>query len=120
MAVLDLWHKRDGAPCPACRLKNCGSPAARHGRGLRWRTEVGDHPTRSFAVKADAETWETHLKTRPAVSGAQTVAGLVDLWLAGKEGLSQGGYDQCRRAADRVKAEWGLASPTCAPASPNR
>lgn len=98
MAVIDLWRGRDG------------KPTARDGRGRRYRVEVPGHPTKSFHAKRDAQQWERELHARPHSFG-DTVGGLVDLWLAGKVGLSQGGYDQCRRAADRVRAAWGDAMP---------
>ena len=106
MAVTDLWHRADRAPCPACRARTAGTPTARHGRGLRWRVTVGDHPTRAFAIKADAEAWAAELRTR-ATARPDTIGPLVDLWLKGKAGLSSGGYEQCRRAAERVKVAWG-------------
>lgn len=32
---------------------------------------------------------------------------LLDLWLAGKRGLSPGGLEQCKHAVNRVRPEWG-------------
>ncbi|MBB1512026.1 tyrosine-type recombinase/integrase [Tessaracoccus sp. MC1627] len=106
MAVADLWHVRGGARCPECRTK-AGAPSTRHGRGARWRVTVGDHPSRAFTVKADAEAWEASLKLNPWAGPGSTVGELLDLWLAGKRGLSPGGLEQCQHAVNRVRPVWG-------------
>lgn len=95
MAVIDLWIGRDK------------KPTGRHGQGLRYRVKVAGHPTRAFARKVDAVAWERHLHASHPLAESDTVGALVDLWLSGKAGISAGGYEECRRAADRVKWRWG-------------
>ena len=107
MAVTDLWHYKNRQPCTLCRAKTAGTPTTRHGKGLRWRVVVGDHPTRYFATKTDAETWETHLKSKPIMAGSETVTILVGLWLAGKQGLSPRAVKACTGDAAHVRARWG-------------
>lgn len=109
MAVTDLWHRADRAPCPACRTRTAGTPTARHGRGLRWRVTVGDHPTRAFAIKADAEAWERHLRDAPPIT--DTISGLLDRWEAGKADLEPTSRAPIRLAAQRVRDRWGVLSP---------
>lgn len=108
MAVADLWHLRGGGRCPECRTK-VGAPSTRHGRGLRWRVTVGDHPSRAFTVKADAEVWEAELRrrrVRPA--GTATVGELVDLWVSGRAYLATASLRPYKVAAARIHARWGL------------
>ena len=109
MAVTALWHRADRAPCPACRARTAGTPTARHGRGLRWRVTVGDHPTRAFAIKADAEAWERHLRDAPPIT--DTISGLLDRWEAGKADLEPTSRAPIRLAAQRVRDRWGVLSP---------
>lgn len=68
---------------------------------------VGDHPSRAFSVKAGAEAWEASLKLNPWAGPGSTVGELLDLWLAGKRGLSAGGLKQCLHAVNRVRPVWG-------------
>ena len=105
MAVTDLWHVKGGARCPECRTK-AGAPSTRHGRGARWRVTVGDHPSRAFAVKADAEDWEASLKLNPWAGPGSTVGGAGSV-VRGDAGTSPGGLEQCRRAVNRVRPQWG-------------
>lgn len=109
MAVRDLWHKRGGGGCPECRRATLGAPTARHGVGNRWRVTVGDHPTRSFAVKADAESWERRLVDTPVVT--DTLAGLVGRWEATKADLEPSSVAPIKLAAQRVRARWGAMLP---------
>lgn len=97
MAVEDLWTLRDG-----------NTPSKRAGRGKRWRVRVAGHPAASFRTKAEAERHEIRLRS----GGVQPVGGvlvgdLVDLWLAGKAGLSKDGYGAVKAASVRVRARWG-------------
>lgn len=96
MAVIDLWKGRDG------------QPTARYGKWKRYRVAVPGHPVKSFDVKRDAQAWERCLLSRGVrAGGAASVAELVRLWLAGKEGLSPRGYRACRGDASHVLARWG-------------
>lgn len=99
MAIIDLWVGRDG------------QPTKRHGRGMRYRVEVRGHPSRAFAGKQAARTWELELLRRPPLppESMVTVGELVDLWLAGKMGLSRDGVTAAKGDARHVKAEWGDA-----------
>lgn len=107
MAVTDLWHLLDGQRCPQCRTK-AGTPSKRHGRGMRWRTTVTGHPTRSFDTKAAAEAWEAELRTRGVRPGGNaTVGKLVDLWLEGKAYLPRASLRPLEVAARRVHIRWG-------------
>ena len=110
MAVTDLWHRADRAPCPACRARTAGTPTARHGRGLRWRVTVGDHPTRAFAIKADAEAWEQVLRGR--IPDRDTVDGLLERWLAAKADLEPDSIKRARQAAGVARRRWGLVRPS--------
>lgn len=97
MTVEDLWTLRDGK-----------TPSKRHGRGRRWRVRVNGHPARSFRTKAEAERHELRLRTDQShkPSGV-TVSQLLDLWLEGKQGLSEGGLGAVKAASIRVRARWG-------------
>lgn len=98
MAVQDLWMGADR------------QRTARHGRGKRWRVSVPGHPTKAFAVKADAVEWERELWTRPApgvIGPGVTVGDCVTAWLATKQGLSPRGIVACRGDAHHVTARWG-------------
>jgi integrase len=110
MAVTDLWHYKNRQPCPLCRAKTAGTPTKRHGSGLRWRVVVGDHPTRLFAGKTDAEAWEQHLKAR--VPDRDTVGGLLDRWLATKADLEPATITRATMAAQQARRRWGPAAPS--------
>lgn len=96
MAVTDLWTRRDG------------SPSLRTGRGLRWRASWHGQ-SESFRTKRAAEAAELRMRTAPPPRprDTTTVAELVDLWLAGKAGLSAKGWEAADGAAKHVKDEWG-------------
>lgn len=103
MAVQDLWRDRHG------------KPTSRDGRGKRWRVVVPGQSTRSFHAKTDAAAWERHLwqQAQQTIHGpATTIEALVALWLAGKQGLSEGGLQQCKDAALRVNDRWGPMLPS--------
>lgn len=96
MAVQDLWRGRDG------------KPTARAGRGKRWRVRVGDHPSRAFAVKADAVAWERELlRQAPRPGDGLPVAELLTQWLAGKAHLTPRAQLQVRDAASRARHAFG-------------
>lgn len=83
---------------------------ARHGRGKRWRVVVPGHPTRAFAVKADAIEWERELWSRPTpgtITAGVTVGECLTAHLAGKRHLSDGYTAALRAAAAHVTARWG-------------
>lgn len=109
MAVRDLWHLSDRRPCSMCKARTAGTPSKRHGVGRRWRVEVGDHPRRSFAVKADAEVWETQL--RRVSPSRETVSGLLDRWLAAKADLEPSSITRAKQAAEVARARWGAVRP---------
>lgn len=98
MSVEDLWLLRDGR-----------TPSKRYGRGKRWRVRWPGQPAKSFKTKTEAVRHESRIKTvgAPALAGKVTVAELVDLWLAGKAGLSPDGQGAVKAAAVRVHARWG-------------
>lgn len=102
MAVTDLWVGADK------------QPTARHGRGRRWRVRVAGHPSRAFATKFEAQAWERELLRRgtPRQGPRVTVGQLLDVWLDGKQGLSEGGLEQCVDAAKRARARWGDLQPS--------
>ena len=94
MAVEDLWVKADG------------TPSRRAGRGLRWRVRVYGRPARSLRTKAAAVAyWQSQMDA--SGPSAVTVGALLDLWLAGKAGLSQAGRRACADAAAMVRTDWG-------------
>lgn len=96
MAVTDLWVDKDGM-----RTK-------RYGRGLRWRASWPGHPSKAFRTKGEAQGHEAHMRTTPAKTTSDaTVGDLVQLWLAGKQGLEKGSYTNCRVAADTLHGRWG-------------
>lgn len=102
MAVEDLWTLRDGK-----------TPSKRHGRGKRWRVRVAGFPVRSFRTKAEADRCELRLRLEAAdgrgPSSDPLINDLLDLWLAGKAGLSEGGQGAVKAAAAQVRARWGNA-----------
>lgn len=102
MAVDDLWMLKDGK-----------TPSKRHGRGKRWRVRVAGFPVRSFRTKAEAERCELRLRLEAAdghgPSSDPLINDLLDLWLAGKAGLSEGGRGAVKAAAVQVRARWGTA-----------
>ena len=105
VAVTDLWHRRDGQPCPECRLRTAGSPAVRHGRGRRWRVVVPGHPARLFTDRQDAQQWERDLLDRPQIGGA-AVGTFVAAYMAGKADLSPGGLGAITAGARHVLSRW--------------
>lgn len=98
--VEDLWTLKDGK-----------TPSKRYGRGKRWRVRVAGFPTRSFRTRAEADRFELRLRLEAADGrGARDdplVNDLLDLWLAGKAGLSEGGQGAVKAAAVQVRARWG-------------
>ena len=97
MSIQDLWRGRDG------------QPTRRAGTGKRWRVVVDGHPTKAFAIKADAVEWERRLLALDPALPETTipVAELVPRWLAGKQGLSPRGVEACEGDARHVLGQWG-------------
>ena len=101
MAVQDLWM---GAG---------KRRTARYGRGKRWRVSVPGHPTKAFAVKADAVEWERRLWQEPTTTGTRlTIGACIDTYLAGRANLSAGYVSALRGAALHVHARWGATQTT--------
>lgn len=97
MVVEDTWRLKDGR-----------TPSARDGRGLRWRVRVQGQSAKSFRTKPEAERWNAKLITNPPKpESTVTVGELVDLWLAGKKGLSPKGLVSAKGDARHVRASWG-------------
>ncbi|MEA5659261.1 Site-specific recombinase XerC [Cutibacterium granulosum] len=96
MAVIDLWRHRDG------------TPTKRDGRGLRWRVVVAGWPSTACRTRAEADYINAAriAQGRPRPSDGRTVGERVDVWLAGKAGLSPKGREAARVAASWVKGEW--------------
>lgn len=101
MAVQDLWHLRDGK-----------TRSARYGRGLRWRASWHGQ-TAAYRTKRAAEAAELRMRTEPVARPRDetTVGELVDLWVAGKEGLSVKGKEAVDGAAKHVRLRWGSEVP---------
>lgn len=97
MAVQDLWHLKDGK-----------TRSARYGRGLRWRASWHGQSA-AYRTKRAAEAAELRMKTEPAPRARDetTVGELVDLWVAGKRGLSPKGKEAVDGAAKHVRVAWG-------------
>lgn len=86
---------------------------ARYGRGKRWRVSVPGHPTKAFAVKADAVEWERRLWQEPTATGTRlTIGSCIDTYLAGRANLSAGYVSALRGAALHVHARWGATQAT--------
>lgn len=96
MAVTDLWYTRDG------------EPSRRHGRGLRWRASWHGR-AESYRTKRAAESAELRMRTEvpQRARDTTTVGDLLDVWVAGKAGLSPKGIEAVDGAAKHVRAEWG-------------
>ena len=96
MAVDDLWiRKRTKERTPLW------------GKVMRYRVRVPGYPAESYRTKDAAERREAQLRTeRPVLRPAQTVGEALDLWLAGKRGLTPAGYAAARNAAAHVSQRW--------------
>ena len=103
MAVTDLWHLRDGE-----------TRSLRYGRGLQWQVRVPGHPSQSFRTKKAAQLHEAKLlaspKPLPGYAGS-TVEDLLDAWIAGKKGLSRGGFNSVHAGYMRARNRWGDYTP---------
>lgn len=97
MAVQDLWHLKDGT-----------TRSARYGRGLRWRASWHGQSA-AYRTKRAAEAAELRMRTEPEARPRDetTVGELVDLWVAGKKGLSPKGLEAVEGAAKHVRLRWG-------------
>lgn len=97
MAIQDLWVCRDG------------TPTKRYGRGLRYRVRTPGYKTTSHKTRKEAEYVNASRIAAgpPTPEKLELVSELVELWLAGKKGLSPKGYEAAANAATTVINKWG-------------
>lgn len=96
MAIDDMWVS-----------KRTKQHTDRYGKGLRYRVRVPGHPAKSYRTRDAALRAEAILRTEKVRPHARmTVGRALDLWLAGKKGLTTRGYEAAKNAHAHAYAHW--------------
>lgn len=99
MAVEDLWITKDG------------EKSKRYGQGMRYRVRWQGR-AKSFRTRKEADRYWLNVRTTPTRPASDAVVDdLVDVWLAGKAGLTKRGLRACEDAARVVRGRWGTRDP---------